>query len=434
MPETSRDLFDTADLAFKRGQWAEALAAFGGVVKAQPAHFRSRFRIADCLLNLGRRELALDVYKAIAWYAIKTGYPLLGLVAVKMILLLDPGFEDILVILSELYSEQSDRIGTAADAPEYPTLGDDAAEALSETDEALITEAAQIGQAMPDENFPERLPPIPLFSHLEEDSFIAILGKLRLRRYADDELIVRQGERGEPFFIIADGDVLIKRDIEEDGGVTLAHLHRGAVFGEMALVSDEPRHASVVARGDVDVLEMRRSELVVAAAHLDGVTAALKLFTRERFLGNLTATHPLFTALSRAERHKMMDLFVPVNCAAGDELIAEGQPGPGLFLLLGGAAEVSKMAQDERVYLATLKAGDLCGEMSLVGDAPTNASVIAQEPVEALFLSREKFLETVREHPQIMKYLAGLSDERVRQNRAVLQQKGLLEDDEHIMV
>jgi len=160
----------------------------------------------------------------------------------------------------------------------------------------------------------------------------------------------------------------------------------------------------------------------------------LKAFTRERFLRNLTATHPFFSGLSREERHGVMESFRIVTCAKQQDLIVESAQGPGLFLLLGGSASVSKQAQGDRVHLATLRGGDVCGEMSLLGDQPTTATVTAEEDLEALFLAEDDFKAVVREHPELMKYLAGLNDERLRQNRALLHGRGLLEDDEHVMI
>lgn len=436
MAETAKSLFAQGDAAFKRGQWRAALQAFAGVVEACPGNVRARFRVADALLNVGRRELAIDVYKAIAWHAIKAGHPLLGLVATKMVLLLEPAYEDALLGLAELYSKDSDRVDGLWDGPALVPVGDEPASALADEGDALLETSAKRAAAcegtLP---YPARLPSIPLFSFLDEDAFIATLEKLRLRRFADDEIVIREGERGESFFMIADGDVLVKRDIDDDdGGVTLAHLHRGSVFGEMALISDEPRQASVVAKGDVDVLEMRRSDLIVASAMREGVSAALKSFTRERFLRNLTATHAFFSGLSREERHGVMESFRIVTFTQGQELIHEGGQGPGLFLLLGGAASVSKQAGRERVHLATLRGADVCGEMSLVGDQPTTATVTADEDLEALFLAQDDFKAIVREHPELMKYLASLTDERIRQNRALLHGRGLFEDDEHVMI
>lgn len=431
----ARSLYSAGETAFKRGQWKTALAAFGGVVQASPSHLKSRFRIADALLNSGRRELAVEVYKAIAWHAIKAGFPLLGLVATKMVLLLDPSYEDVLVVLADLYGGQSDRLDRTSDGPQLPDVPEIPARPLPDGEDLLARAATLAAETEGSLPYPQKLPPIPLFSYLDEDSFIEVLAKLRLRRYADDEVVIRQGERGESFFMVADGDVIIKRDVDDDdGGVVLANLHRGSVFGELALISDEPRQASAIAKGDVDVLEMKRSDLVVASSQLQGVTAALKAFTRERFLRNLTATHPFFSSLSRDQRHKVADLFRIVTFRAGETLIREAERGPGLFLLLGGAARVSKAAAGDRVHLATLRGADLCGEMSLLGDSTTTATVSADEDLEALFLSRDDFNSVVREHPELMKYLAGLTDERLRQNRALLHSRGLLEDDEHVMI
>ncbi|MCC7074851.1 MAG: cyclic nucleotide-binding domain-containing protein [Deltaproteobacteria bacterium] len=435
MPEPAKELFAKGDAAFKRGQWRAALRAFGGVVRATPGNLRARLRVADALLNTGRRDLAVEVYKAIAEHALRSGQPLIALVATKMVLLLEPDHEDGLVALAELYGRGSARVDALLDPPVTAALGDEPAAALTEDDDALPAAAARAAGDVTGVPDAAGVPSIPLLSRLDEEAFLAVLGKLHLRRFADDEVIIREGERGESFFLIADGEVLVKRDIDdEDGGVTLAHLHRGSVFGELALISDEPRQASVVARGDVDVLELRRSDLVVASASTAGVSGALKEFTRERFLRNLTATHAFFSGLTREERHTVMESFRIVTFPGGHELIREGQLGPGLFLLLGGSASVSKASAGERIHLATLRGADVCGEMSLVGDQPTQAWVTADEDLEALFLAREDFKAIVRQHPELMKYLAGLTDERLRQNRAIMNARGLLEDDEHVMI
>ena len=90
-----------------------------------PRFVRARDRIADSLLNLGDRERAKEVYQALAWHYIKAGHPLLGLVVCKMVLALDPEYEDLLHILAELYSSESDRVGDV-DLPEPPPLPDGA--------------------------------------------------------------------------------------------------------------------------------------------------------------------------------------------------------------------------------------------------------------------------------------------------------------------
>lgn len=428
-------LLEEAEEAFMKGDWWNALSGFGAVATNDKLHFQSRIRIADCTLNLGKREEALELYKILAWHAIKSGYPLLGLIAIKMAMLLTNRNEDILLILSELYSRDSDRVDAFYGSVQYPTLDSSSAEPL-QGDEAEVFSAAMRGALRIEENhtFPDKLPPIPLFSDLEEDAFISVLDKLRLKRFSDDERIIRQGDTGDSFFIVADGEVVVRRDLDTEEPYTLAHLGAGSVFGEMSLISDEPRSASVVAIGNVDVLELPRGDLIVAAAQLQSVMDALKKFTRDRFLGNLTATHPLFSPLKKEERAQVINRVVSLSFAPGEELIVEGQSGTGLFLILSGEAEVSKNTQLERVHLATLKGADVCGEMSMLGDQPTTATVTATDQVEVLFLSREAFHEVVQEFPELMRYLAGLTEDRLRKNRAVLQSKGLLQDDSYVMI
>jgi CRP-like cAMP-binding protein len=225
----------------------------------------------------------------------------------------------------------------------------------------------------------------------------------------------------------------VKRDVDDgDGGVSLGHLHSGAVFGELALVGDDPRPASVIAVGDVDVLELRRADLIVHGARSRTMQDAIKQFTRNRIVRNLMATHPLFSSLARHERKAVLARYELVHSNTNDILIEEEQLGPGLFVLLSGTATVSRRRGAERVLLGSLRPGDVCGEISLLFDQHTTATVTAHEPVESLFLSRSAFLSLLNEHPQLRSQLTLLSHDRQRRNRASMSAHDV--DDGHVLV
>ncbi len=438
--KTASSLLAVADEHFGLGRWRAALAAYAGVSAAVPGHLRARLRIGDALLNLAYQAQALEVYRTVAAIASRSGHPLVALVAVKLVQLLDPASDEIGAVVTERYAAGCPRLDALFVGPPPVAVGDEAATMLDVDGPTLVDDAYDIACRGRDTT-PEAsaLPVVPLFSYLDEDAFAAVLGSIRLRRFSDEEVIVRQGDRSESFFMVADGEVSVERGRgDDDRGVVLARLRRGAVFGELALIADEPRQASVVAAGDVDVLEVRRADLVVAAAHHGGVSQALRQFTRERFLRNLTATHPFFQLLDKDDRHRVMEVTHVMTFKAGDVLIEEGRRGPGLFVLLGGQATVKKRLERgddvEFIHLATLRGGDLCGEMSMLTDAPTNATVTCSEELEALFLSRDAFKSVTAEHPELLRYLANLTDERLRHNRAMLVGRALLEDDEHVMI
>ncbi|MBI3178286.1 MAG: cyclic nucleotide-binding domain-containing protein, partial [Deltaproteobacteria bacterium] len=336
------DLFARAEQDLMEGRAEQALAGYLATVRAAPKFARARLRVADALLNLGETERAKDVYKALAWHYIRSGQPLLGLVVCKMLLALDPSrYEDILLILAELYSSESDRVADIElePEPESPEDGD------SELETGALATLAPLAESVAaDTNritvSPKQLPMIPLFSHLPEDAFIRVLASLKLRRCADSERIISEGETGDAFYMLADGEVAVSKKLGVQDTV-LARLHAGAVFGEMALVSKAPRTATVTARNEVALLSLSKADLDSHEGDAESVTKALKKFTRARFLANLTATSRFFLDLSRADRRELIGKFQSKSLHKGDVVIEEGEEGSGLYLVLRGELEVT---------------------------------------------------------------------------------------------
>jgi small-conductance mechanosensitive channel/CRP-like cAMP-binding protein len=94
---------------------------------------------------------------------------------------------------------------------------------------------------------------IDLFAALAEDQRRAIASAMTRRTYGDGEAIVRQGEAGRSMFVVASGRVVVVLEPERR---EVATIERGGYFGEMSLLTGEPRTATVLARGDSSVLEV----------------------------------------------------------------------------------------------------------------------------------------------------------------------------------
>ena len=82
----------------------------------------------------------------------------------------------------------------------------------------------------------------------------------RLRLYAAGELIVRQGETSGELFVVDEGEVTVVRQ-QGRAETELARLGKGKFFGEMALMTGEPRAATVKAAGPCTLLVLDRPEL-----------------------------------------------------------------------------------------------------------------------------------------------------------------------------
>lgn len=91
---------------------------------------------------------------------------------------------------------------------------------------------------------------VPMIQKLPRKERITILQNLQVKEFKDGEYICYQGEQGEEFFIIQEGSVkVVERRPNPEGGfqdVVLVTLREGHFFGEMSLVTDEPRVANVI--------------------------------------------------------------------------------------------------------------------------------------------------------------------------------------------
>jgi CRP-like cAMP-binding protein len=88
-----------------------------------------------------------------------------------------------------------------------------------------------------------------------------LAGEGKVRDFAPGEWIVREGEEGHSFFILARGDVEVIKHAGSPKAVTLARLPCGAFFGEMCIVEPMTRAASVRASAQVRAIEIYAATL-----------------------------------------------------------------------------------------------------------------------------------------------------------------------------
>lgn len=123
----------------------------------------------------------------------------------------------------------------------------------------------------------ERLAQIPLFAGLSKKELTSVSGlATRLDLPAGKEL-TKQGETGNEFVIILDGEV----DVVIDGNV-VATRGAGDYFGEIALLSERPRTATVVAKTPVAIEVIGRREFRALVDDQPAIEAQLRAVMAER--------------------------------------------------------------------------------------------------------------------------------------------------------
>ena len=124
----------------------------------------------------------------------------------------------------------------------------------------------------------ERLGQIDLFSSLDDVERAQLAESCHEHIFGAGERIVRQGDAGESMFVVLEGQVRITL---EPSGQEVAVTSRGGIFGEMSMLTGDPRTATVSALGDATLLEITAARFREMALrrpgiveHVSGIVAA----------------------------------------------------------------------------------------------------------------------------------------------------------------
>ncbi|KAK5081332.1 hypothetical protein LTS08_004473 [Lithohypha guttulata] len=226
-----------------------------------------------------------------------------------------------------------------------------------------------------------------LFTHLDEESFSLVLGALGEKAIpAANIRVINQGDEGDYFYVIESGefDVYIHGDgapAGADVGKKVATVGSGGSFGELALMYNAPRAATVVSTGKSMLWQLDR--ITFRKILMTNASERRKMY--EGFLEDV----PLLAGLKQYERAKIADALETVKFAAGQNIITEGEPGTNFYMLESGNAQAFKQGVDHPVK--EYKRGDYFGELALLNDRPRAASVIAQSDCKVARLGRDGF-------------------------------------------
>jgi len=116
----------------------------------------------------------------------------------------------------------------------------------------------------------EILKQIPFFAELPNEDLEAIGQKVQMQYFGPDQVIFEEGDYGEEMYIIKRGKVQVVRDFN-----ILATLEDNAFFGEMALVSDEPRNATIKSVEEVEALVLTKPHFRELLENKPSIAAAV---------------------------------------------------------------------------------------------------------------------------------------------------------------
>ena len=127
----------------------------------------------------------------------------------------------------------------------------------------------------------------------------------------------------------------------------------------------------------------------------------------------------LFSELTDDQLESISSFTFEKAFEPGELIVEEGQTGNGLYVIVSGNVEVLKgdLAANPQV-LAKRGAGDVFGEMALLGEWPRTASVRALDEVQCLGIDRWVFLSQLERNPQVTIRMLQILAQRLRDSDA----------------
>ncbi|KAI0663190.1 protein kinase A regulatory subunit [Cubamyces menziesii] len=232
-----------------------------------------------------------------------------------------------------------------------------------------------------------------IFRDLDEEQETGVLNAMCECRVVENEVVIRQGDVGEYFYVVESGllhcyirpeplppgwlvgrisasDKFTRPGWHPEFGEKVAECKEGSSFGELALMYGHPRAATVLAIEPSTLWSLDRitfRTIILKAAHR-------RRTMYEQFLSSV----PLLASLEPEERSKIADALVSRVYEDGDAVVRQGEMGDSFFFVEEGNAIVTKTNRDgESEVVGHYKKGDYFGELSLLCLQPRAATVSA---------------------------------------------------------
>mmetsp|Transcript_29864 Transcript_29864/g.44370 ORF Transcript_29864/g.44370 Transcript_29864/m.44370 type:complete len:238 (-) Transcript_29864:89-802(-) len=215
-----------------------------------------------------------------------------------------------------------------------------------------------------------------MFSNLEKHDMETIIMAMEEVKIKAGEKVITEGDDGDFLFVIETGSLECIKVIDGSPKVVKT-CEVGDVFGELALLYNCPRAASVVAKGECVCWKLDRESF----NHIVKESAAKKRNQYENFLKSVS----LISSIDAYERSQIADALIPETFKKGDVIVRQDEAGDKFYIVEEGQLYAKK--GEDRVM--DYKSGDYFGELALLKNQPRAASVVV-ESAEAKVLSMSR--------------------------------------------
>ena len=227
-----------------------------------------------------------------------------------------------------------------------------------------------------------------LFRALDEEDLKVVVGAIEEKQYKAGEHVIKEGDQGDEMFVLESGSLDCTKVFK--GNTESTHLKTyepGEGFGELALLYNAPRAATITAKTDSICWALDRPTF-------NNIVKDAAAKKREKYDDFLNEVQILKT-LDPYERSRLGDAIVEEKFKKDDFVIREGDIGDKFFLIVEGTAIATKVLEEgkEATKVKDYQRGDYFGERALLMNEPRAANiVVTSDAITLISMERKTFI------------------------------------------
>ena len=236
-----------------------------------------------------------------------------------------------------------------------------------------------------------------MFNSLDEKDQEIVINAMNFQTCHPNEHIIRQNDQGNELYILAEGVLRCEKVFPGNTEPTfLKNYAPGEVLGELSLLYNTPRAASIISSTESSLFSLDRQTF----NHIVKNSAIKK---RELYENFLKKVH-ILAGLDNYERSKLCDCLKTEKFDQGDYILKEGEEGDTFYMIQEGTVDALKIknGKEERVF--QFKENDYFGELALMNNENRKASIkVTSQKAVVVSLDKTTFKKLLGPMEEIMK-------------------------------
>ncbi|MEO8402389.1 MAG: cyclic nucleotide-binding domain-containing protein [Gammaproteobacteria bacterium] len=248
-----------------------------------------------------------------------------------------------------------------------------------------------------------------LFEHLNRKEFKKLYQAAKKVSFSSGELILKEGEIGDSFFLLEKGEVCVFSINAEGEEIPLSCLKEGSFFGEQALVDESlgRRNASIKALSDVELLKIFYSDVHPSLYENQQLKKILKTIGHEQLIKKILTKSPLFQSIPENLFNQLTGRVY--QYPDKHVIFSQGDEAHHVYFIMSGEVKIYlKYEKETADVVVKIGQEQLFGELGVLKGITREGTAITCGETELLVVEGKIFYDVYWANPRLQTWVEAM--------------------------